>query len=67
MLRWGLVQGQGGRAPVWVRPRNKEVHAAAQTCCLLEHKQNSPKSVSGRYPGDNTGKWQNPWADDKPA
>lgn len=49
------VQAQVGRAPVWGRPRNKEVPVAAQPCCLLEHKQNSPRSVSGRYPGDTRG------------
>lgn len=50
------VQGQVGRAPVWGRPHNKGVPVAAQPCCLLEHKQNSPRSVSGRYPGDTQGR-----------
>lgn len=49
------VQGQVRRAPVWARPRNKGVPVAAQPCCLLEHRQNSPRSVSGRYPGDTRG------------
>ena len=55
MLRWGDARAgarQVGRAPVWGRPRNKGGPVAAQPCCLLEHKQHSPKSVSGRYPGD---------------
>lgn len=46
------MQGQVGRAPVWGRPHSKGAPAAAQPYCLLEHKRNSPRSVSDRCPGD---------------
>lgn len=55
MLRWGDARAEAhqvGRAPVWGRPRNKGGPVAVQPCCLPEHKQHSPRSVSGRYPGD---------------
>ena len=55
MLRWGDARAgarQVGRAPVGGQPRNKGGPVAAQPCCLPEHKQHSPRSVSGRYPGD---------------
>lgn len=40
------------RAPVWDQPHSTGVPAAAQPCCLPEHKQNSPRSVSDRRPED---------------
>lgn len=55
MLRWGDARAEArqvGRAPVGGQPRNKGGPVAVQPCCLPEHKQHSPRSVSGRYPGD---------------
>lgn len=40
------------RAPVWGQPHSMGEPSAAQPCCLLEHKQNSPRSVSDRRPED---------------
>lgn len=40
------------RAPVWGQPHSMGAPSAAQPCCLPEHKQNSPRSVSDRHPED---------------
>lgn len=52
------MQGRGGRAPVWGRPRCRGVPAAAQPCCLRERKRSSPRSVSDRRPGDTETGWR---------
>lgn len=42
----------GRGAPVWAQPRSAEAPAAAQPCCLQEHRQSSPRSASDRRPED---------------